>query len=55
MASGEATQVRDAVLKADRERHAMEAEIEALLSQLGPVGMKQPLVDGKCAICKMLS
>lgn len=44
--------VKAALFALDRQRKAIEDELEALIGQLGAVGMKEPLVDGTCLFRK---
>lgn len=46
-AVAQAVQARTELKAVDRARAALEAEIEALVSQLGDVGMSGPLTDSE--------
>lgn len=49
MATQQAMELRTRVRELDAQRRAIEAELELLVSQLGPAGMTEPLVDGASA------
>jgi hypothetical protein len=46
MSSSSAAELRARIHELDGERRVLENEISAALSQLGPIGMREPLVDG---------